>query len=346
MQQLIFVEPGRVEAFGMEAPEPRSGRDAIVRPCAVATCDLDLGIVRGATPWRGPLPIGHEGVAEVMAIGDDVRGVAVGDLVCVPYQVSCGSCRRCVLGLTANCEGHGGTVPGPQFYGWSETARQWGGFFADAVRVPFADHMLVGLPPGLDPAQAASVSDNVVDGWRTVADPIAQRPGEPVLVVGGSGAIGLYAVDAAVALGAPVTYVDRSARRLRIAETLGAEVVAVTGSWPRRLGPFAITVDANSTEAGLMLALRSTDCAGICTSAGMHFSPIEIELFEFYRTGITLRTGLIQARVGMEPVLELIAAGRLRPHLVTDRVLPWDDAAEALVDVREKLVFERATRAP
>jgi hypothetical protein len=40
----------------------------------------------------------------------------------------------------------------------------------------------------------ASLSDNIVDGWRTVAKPLAERPGAPVLIVGGSGTIGLYAV--------------------------------------------------------------------------------------------------------------------------------------------------------
>ena len=59
----------------------------------------------------------------------------------------------------------------------------------------------------------ASVADNLPAGWRTVAPALAERPAADVLVLGGGGgrSIPLYAVDAAVALGAKsVTYVERS----------------------------------------------------------------------------------------------------------------------------------------
>lgn len=342
MKQLTYVRPGTVESWDVPRPELRSPTEAIVRPIAVATCDLDTALVRGLTPWSGPFALGHEGVAEVEQVGEAVSALRPGDRVCIPYQVSCGNCRRCRIGLTAQCEGHGAAIAGPQFYGFGPTSRQWGGFLSDAVRVPFAEHMLLALPEDVEPQVVASLSDNIVDGWRTVAEPLAQRPGAPVLVVGGSGAIGLYAVASALALGTGrVVYVDTATRRLERAERLGAEVVAVDRSWPKALGPFAVTVDANSSLPGLLLALRSTDAGGICTSAGWYFAPQELPLFELTLRGITFKTGLIQARAGMPQVLELIRSGRLDPSPVTDRVLPWADAGDALGDVREKLIFVR-----
>jgi threonine dehydrogenase-like Zn-dependent dehydrogenase len=342
MEQLTYVRRGTVEAWDVARPTLRAPEEAIVRPIAVATCDLDTALVRALTPWSGPFPLGHEGVAEVEEVGDAVRSVKPGDRVCLPYQVSCGRCRRCRAGLTAQCEGHGGSTPGSQFYGFSPTGREWGGFLSDAVGVPFADHMLLALPSEVEPETVASLSDNIVDGWRTVAEPLADQPGSPVLVVGGSGAIGLYAVACAVALGAErVLYADRAGARLQKAEHLGAEVIEIGRSWPKEVGPFPITVDANSTPRGLMLALRSTDAGGVCTSVGWYYAPIELPIFELTLRSVTFKTGLIQARVGMPTVLEMIRSGKLDPRIVTDRVLDWADAADAIGDVREKLVFVR-----
>ena len=95
------------------------------------------------------------------------------------------------------------------------------------MRVPFADAMLVAAPAGIAPAALASASDNIPDGWRTVAPHLAQRPGADVLVVAGGGlSIALYAVDAAGALGAGrVVYADRDPGRLAVAAALGAEAV-------------------------------------------------------------------------------------------------------------------------
>ena len=49
---------------------------------------------------------------------------------------------------------------------WGPTAREWGGFLADTIAVPWADHMLCPPPPGIDLIAASGVSDNVTDAWR------------------------------------------------------------------------------------------------------------------------------------------------------------------------------------
>src|SRR5947209_202173 len=167
MRQLTLVEPQRLEWSDVDYPEREDGRDALVRPLDVATCDLDALIIAGSTPYRPPIAIGHEGVAEV------VEGPSQGALVSVPFQISCGECDRCRRGLTGNCE----RVPGLPMYGFGAFGGDWGGFLSDLVRVPYADHMLAPLPEGVSAEAAASVSDNVVDGWRLVAPGLEQWPG-------------------------------------------------------------------------------------------------------------------------------------------------------------------------
>jgi alcohol dehydrogenase len=202
--------------------------------------------------------------------------------------------------------------------------------------------MLVPVPGGLEPVSVASVSDNVVDGWRTVAPGLEERPEAPVLVVGGGAlSIALYAVDAAVVLGAEsVTYLDTDPARLAIAEELGAE--AVEGPPPRSHGSYAITVDASSTLEGLHCALRSTEPGGRCTSVGIIYEPeSSLPLLEMYTRGVHFHIGRAMARADMPAVLELAAAGRLRPERVTSRVAGWDEALEAIQEPQTKLVISR-----
>ncbi len=339
MQQLTYTGPDALE--WREAPAPRLSSDAaaLVRPLAVATCDLDALIIAGSSPFPPPFAIGHECVAEVLDVGDSVGSFERGQLVSVPFQISCGECGACREGRTSNCEG----VAFMSSYGFGPAVERWGGFLSDVVCVPYAEHMLVPVPAGLEPASVASASDNISDAWRAVAPALAERPGADVLVVGGAGAgsIGLYAAGLAVALGSEsVLYVDAGATRRETAAKLGAQTLAET---PKRVGPHPITVDASADPDGLALALRSTAPDGVCTSTAIYFGEQPpLPLLEMYTKGITFKTGRANARPAMPHVLELAASGALHPELVTTSVVGWSDAADALLERGwTKLVIER-----
>src|SRR5258708_4885240 len=103
MRQLTWHGPGMLEWEEVPAPEIGAAGDALVGPVAVTLCDLDRPIVTGAYALPGPIALGHEFVAEVLDIGPAVAGFAPGDLVVVPFEISCGACATCRRGLTANC---------------------------------------------------------------------------------------------------------------------------------------------------------------------------------------------------------------------------------------------------
>jgi threonine dehydrogenase-like Zn-dependent dehydrogenase len=337
MRQLTLTEDRRVDWVEVSDPLLREATDALVRPLAVALCDLDQPMIRGQAPFPAPIALGHEFVAEVVDTGDMVE-MAPGARAVVPFQISCGECERCTRGQTGDCL----TVPRMSTFGFGQFGGDWGGALSDLVRVPFADHMLVEVPAGIEPALVASASDNIPDGWRTVAGPLERRPGAPVLILGGGTAsIALYAVDAALALGAEsVTYLDTDPERLRIAEELGARVEE--GEPPQRLGPFPITVDGGASRESLASALRSTEPGGECTSTGIVFEPeTPLPLLEMYTTGVHFHIGRAQARPAIPRILELVAEGRLRPQLVTSRVAEWDEAPEAVLSPERKLLIER-----
>jgi alcohol dehydrogenase len=342
VRALVYTGPKCLEWQEVAEPKLAGDGEAIVRHLAIATCDLDALIVAGAAPFPPPFQLGHEGVAEVLEVGDGVQSVRPGDRVLVPFQISCGTCVACRQGRTGNCE----TPPLGQTYGFGfgEEGTQWGGFLSDAVRVPFADAMLVPVPEGLASELAASASDNITDAYRTVGPHLSVRPGAPVLICGGAGpgSIGLLAVAHALALGAEeVLYVDEDADRRAIAERYGAQTLDhVPNELERR---YPITVDASASREGLALALGSLDRDGVCTSTGIYFDPDMVPPFPLlglYVLGGTFHTGRIHARRDAPVVLDLLAGGNLDIAPVIDTV-PFDDAADALLERFTKLVFIR-----
>lgn len=339
MRQLTYVQRNLVEWH--DVPEPRLQRDddALVRPIAVARCDLDRAIVTGQAGLKGPFALGHEMVGEIVAIGDRVAGFAPGDRVIVPFQIACGSCAMCRRGLTASCE----AVPLLAAFGMAPLSGvEYGGALSDLVRVPFAPAMLVRLPDGISPEALASAADNLPDGWRTVGPHLAERPGARVLVVGGGfPSVALYAVAAAVQLGAgEVVYIDHDPAHLALAQSLGAEARALRPAADTRVfGLFPITVDASTSHAGLSLALRSVEPGGVCTSVSIFFEPLTpLPLRAMYTRGVTLISARVNARVALDPVLELVARG-LAPERVTSRIVQFADAAEAIFEPGSKIVF-------
>jgi alcohol dehydrogenase len=311
---------------------------ALVRPVAIATCDLDVAVLGGRYPLASPYPFGHEGVVEVVEVGTAVTTVSPGVRAVVPFQISCGLCPPCRRGRTGNCATH----PKLSTDGLGEMGGlEWGGLLADLIVVPHADAMLVELPAGLSPIAVASASDNIPDGWRTVGPQLAAEPGADVLVVGGSGgphSIGLYATGIAVALGAGrVSYLDEDADRLAVAATLGAEVIE--GPPPRKAGSYPITVDASGSPAGLRCALNSTAFDGTCTSPSVYLEDPSLPMLAMYSRCCTLHIGRAHVRPAIPLVLALMASG-FDPTLVTSAVVARADAVEALADPPMKLVID------
>ena len=331
MRQLQFVEKGKLE--WREAPDPKLEGDgeAIVKPVALATCDIDVAFVQGRYPAPS-FAFGHECVGEVTDVGDGVETVSPGDLVSVPFQISCGTCARCRAGQSGNCE----SVPRLSTYGLP-VGEDYGGFAGDAVRVPYPDAMLVPIPDGVEPATVASLSDNIPDAWRCVAPALAERPGEPVLIALGAGSIALYSVAIALALGAErVDVVGGNERERELAAKLGANVL--DEGFPRRAGFYPITVDASADPEGLACICRSTDADGLITSIGIYFEPTPMPLLDMFTQGVTFVTGRPHVRQLMPDVLELIADGRFDPDPMTVNRVSWDDAAEALSGLSAKTV--------
>lgn len=331
----MFVKPGILEWWDAPDPVMQAPGDAIVRPVAATTCDLDRLILQGRAPFQGPFAIGHECIAEVTAVGPDVRTVRVGDTAVVNWHISCGTCRRCAAGRPNNCITH---QPGAM-YGLPGLG-DWGGTFSECIRVVEADSALTKLPKGVDPVVAASAADNLPFGYEFTVPHLEAEPGADVLIMGGCGSIALYAAMFAVAGGAArVDYYDTDRARLDIAAGFGA--TPFDAPPPRRAGSYPIVVDASADEAGLLCALRSVEPEGIVSSVGGHFRDVAMPLFEMYRRGVRFYTGRGRGGPNVATVLDWIAKGRVDPKPVTSEVAPIEDAARVLADPSLKPVLTR-----
>src|SRR3954463_11478749 len=258
MHQLMFEAAGEYAWRDAPDPEITAPGQAIVRPVAVACCDLDVAVAEGRLPMPPGHAVGHEGVAEVVAVGEAVREVRVGDRVVVPFQINCGTCGACRRGVTGSCS----SLPLMAMYGMAPLAGlDGGGFMADLVTVPFADAMLLPAPAGVDPVAIASLSDNIPDGWRAIgpyrAELAAIDEVDRRMLVVGRRSIGLYAAAFGLAYGAQVDYIDNDHQRLASAEKLGAHVH--DRSKPDKAwDPYPVTVHTSADATVLASTLRAT----------------------------------------------------------------------------------------
>jgi L-iditol 2-dehydrogenase len=203
------VKVARTVALGdtriEERPDPECGPgDVVCRVLACATCGSD---VHWYVEHKLPAVLGHEPAGEVVAVGAEVSGIAVGDRVAIHHHAPCGECRRCLHGHETLCERFRGTALDP-------------GGFAEYVRV---GPELVGelLPlDGLDPV-AATVTEPLGCALRAQGR-AGLAPGDSLLVVG-TGTSGLLQLAAAHARGVDAVWVrEPDHDRLARAEAWGA----------------------------------------------------------------------------------------------------------------------------
>jgi threonine dehydrogenase-like Zn-dependent dehydrogenase len=364
VRELQFVRSGRLAWRERDAPSIQDPGDAIVRPFIAGRCDGDtvpihrpvsramqagiavraidpvVGCICGAVPFKGPFAIGHECVAEVVAVGAGVEQIQVGEIVVVPWAVSCGRCTECQRGLTSKCSIT--TTRTLAAYGFGPASGPWGGMIADEVRVPFADHMLVPVPPAVPALRVAAASDNLADAWRSVVPPLSGRPGASVLIVGGGAkSIGLYAAGLAVAHGAGVVdYLDDDLSRRQIAESFGARALAMRRATAS--ARYDVAVEASSRAAGLRRAIRSLAPGGVCTAVGYYLGAgTRVPLMRMYATDATLRVGVSHARAVLPDLLAFIERTGFPAERVTTLTADWNDAPSAYAARTTKVVLHR-----
>jgi L-iditol 2-dehydrogenase len=214
-----FHEPGdlRIE----DIAEPDCGpRELKLRMRATATCGTDAKIWRhGHHRLDPPQVIGHELAGEVVEVGDETSGFAVGDRVQVIAAVPCGDCPACKADAMTVC-------PNQTSMGY-----QYPGGFAEYMIVPEQVLKVDGvnlIPEGLSFAEA-SVTEPLACALN--AQELARVGDGDVVVVMGAGPIGCMHVRLARSLGASTVYlVDVNADRLALSADRVHPEASIDGS--------------------------------------------------------------------------------------------------------------------
>ncbi len=223
MKALVYKGPRNVSVTDVADPVIELPTDALVRITATNICGSDLHMYEGRTDFESGRVMGHENQGEVVAVGDGVEKLQLGDMVTLPFNVACGYCQNCERGLTSYCltmnpaEGVAGAA-----YGFADMGPYQGGQ-AEYLRVPHADFNALVLPEDARDRENDYVM--LADIWPTGYHATVMagvKPGDSVVVVG-AGPVGLLAAYSAVLKGASQVFlVDRHQDRLRLAESIGA----------------------------------------------------------------------------------------------------------------------------
>lgn len=323
-----------------EVPEPEliDAGDAIVRIEATGVCGSDLHIYHGRVQIEPGFTIGHEYVGTVIAAGEDVREVAVGDRVVGCFQTACGRCFFCRHGWFHKCDssrtfGHGAALGSLQ------------GTQAERALVPSADLVLRRVPEGMSDEAALFAGDVMGTGFHAVLDS-GLRMGDVAAVLG-LGPVGLCAVQAARAAGAAqVIAVDSVPERLAMAESFGAQAVHLEEGDPRAAVRDAtegrgvdVCIDAVGHPKALELALRLTRKCGTVQATGVYAERAEVHMGLLWIKALRMCAGHANVIGHIDRVLALMSAGVLDPAPLVTHHMSLDDAPEAyaLYDRREAL---------
>jgi glutathione-independent formaldehyde dehydrogenase len=199
---------------------------AIIKVLASNICGSDQHMVRGRTTAPLDLVLGHEITGEIVEIGPDVEFVKVGDLVSVPFNVSCGRCRNCKDGATGICLNVNPARPGAA-YGYVDMGG-WVGGQAEYVMVPYVDWNVLKFPDRdqaldklLDLTMLSDIFPTGFHGAYTAGVGVGST-----VYVAGAGPVGLACAASAHLLGAAVVIVgDLNPERLAQARLSGCETV-------------------------------------------------------------------------------------------------------------------------
>ena len=367
MKALCWEGKHDVQMKHVRMPSILNPSDAVIKVTTAAICGSDLHLYDGYIPsmQKGDI-LGHETMGEVVEVGPNVRRVKVGDKIVVAFDIACGHCEYCEDEKFSCCDNtnpnaalaealydHGAAG----LFGYSHIYGGYAGGQAEYLRVPFVDTNALVVPKDIDDEKVLFLSDIFPTGYMA-AENVGIKRGDTV-AVWGCGPVGLMAIKSAFLLGAErVIAIDHFERRLRMAESIGAETVNFDESdgvldqlsfMTGGRGPDGC-IDAVGLEAhghtvtavidrakaavglatdrpdALRQALQACKKGGTVSIPGVYGGLLDkIPFGAAFGKGLTLKMGQTHTQKYMKPLLDRILADEIDPSFVVSHRVRIDD---------------------
>ena len=348
MRAAVMTKPNApMSVEELEEPQPRAG-EVLVEVAACGVCHTDLHVMKEEVAFPFPCVLGHEISGTVLALGDGVDHVAVGDRVAATFMMPCGTCRHCVRGHDDLCERFFAfnRLRGVLYDGETRLFRPDGSpvwmysmaGLAERCVVPATD--VFPIPDELDLASSAVLGCSVFTALGAIRNVADLRVGETVAVMA-CGGVGTNLIQLAKAFGASrIIGVDLVDAKLDLARQLGATDVvnASEVDVPERVRELTdgrgvdVAFEALGSPLTVDAAIRSVDEGGRAVLVGIAPAGVEaaFDITHAVRRKIRILGSYgARARTDMPLVLELAAAGQLHLDRLVTRRFSLDEADTA-----------------
>ncbi len=324
MKAMLVVKFGAaLELQDIPTPKLNGEFDILVKIHASGVCHTDLHAANGDWPVKPSLPFipGHEGVGEVVEVGELVTDVKIGDRVGVPWLYStCGHCRHCLSGWETLCAKQKNT-------GYSVN----GAYAEYAV----ADSRYVAkIPDGL---AYVDISPHFCAGVTTYkAVKVSGANSSKTVLISGIGGLGHMALQYAKITGARIIAVDISDEKLALARRLGADetinsLSEDTAKTVKSLGGADIVIATAASAEAFRSAFDSLNSGGTLVIVGIPPGELPIPIFDLVLKGIKVIGSIVGTRLDLEETLDLAARRLIICEHNTARL---DDVNEVLDQMR------------
>lgn len=328
-----------LEAVETQTPTPQ-GSEVLVKMVACGVCHSDIHLHEGVfnlgnekqlEVGRPGQVLGHEIFGEVVAIGPEATGVAVGDRRVVFPWIGCGECASCRRGDEHLC------TPGR---GLGTMAK---GGFADFVMVPHSRYLFD--KGDVDDALASTYACSGLTAYSALKKIAERQEGDEVLIIG-AGGVGMMAVQIALSMGIDPIVADIDQSKLAAARAFGASRVFDSGDRDnvkaiKKLsdgGVFA-ALDFVGAEASTAFGLSTLRKGGKLVIVGLYGGALNIPLPFIPMNARIIQGSYVGSLQEMGELMALVRAGKIAPINIEQR--PLAEVSNALSDLKSGKVNGR-----